>query len=245
MLQKNCVVEDSLVVPQLAHRITTEFSRLPQVVAITLAGSQTNDADELSDFDFYIYITAEISPKVRTEIARKFATQIEINNQFWEPGDEWIDIASGRGVDVMYRTPNWIEQQLERVLVNHQASVGYSTCLWWNASKSRPLYDRNGWFRHLQQQASQPYPEQLRRAIIAKNYPILGQNISAYTHQIESVLNRSDFVSVHHRITALIASYFDIVFAMNYLPHPGETWCNLLNLFANICQKTGELICKI
>ncbi|OKH23959.1 hypothetical protein [Chroogloeocystis siderophila] len=81
----------------------------------------------------------------------------------------------------MYRTPNWIEKQLESILVNHQASVGYSTCLWWNILKSHPVSDRDGWFKYLQHQALQPYPEELRRAIVAKNYPILRQHISLYT----------------------------------------------------------------
>lgn len=83
------MIEPSPEVPELAKKIAAEFSALPQVIAIALAGSRTNKfADELSNFDFYAYITTEIPTHVRADIARKFATQIEINNQFWEPGNE-------------------------------------------------------------------------------------------------------------------------------------------------------------
>ncbi|MBW4684895.1 MAG: DUF4037 domain-containing protein [Komarekiella atlantica HA4396-MV6] len=220
----------------LADSIAAEFSKLPQVVAVVLAGSQTSLVfDDLSDLDFYVYLQEEISVDIRESIAKQFSDRSEINNQFWEPGDEWIDKNSGRSIDIMYRTLFWIEQQMNSVVIKHQASVGYSTCFWWNILYSKPLYDKNGWFRQLQIDAKQPYPEGLRRAIITKNYPILRNNISSYIHQIELAINRNDLVSINHRLSALIASYFDIIFAINYLPHPGEK--RLIQFAQRFCSK--------
>ncbi len=46
--------------------------------------------------------------------------------------------------------------------------------------------------------------------------------ISSYTDQIEKALKRSDLLSLNHRLAALFASYFDVLFALNRTPHPGE-----------------------
>lgn len=220
----------------LAQSIAAKFSILPQVEAIALGGSQGGKvADNFSDLDFYIYTHSEISVELRTEIAQEFSDRREINNQFWEPGDEWIVRDSECGIDIMYRTPAWIEAQLDRVLVHHQASVGYSTCFWWNVLTSIPLFDRHSWFKQLQGQAKQPYPEPLRRAIVAKNYPILRKNISAYTHQIELAIQRQDIISINHRVAGFIASYFDILFAINCIAHPGEK--RLIEWANRLCKK--------
>jgi len=97
------------------------------------------------------------------------------------------------------------------------------------------LYDRNGWFARLQAQCQCPYPEPLRRSIIAKNYPVLRDVIPAYLQQIEKVLQRNDLVSINHRVAALLASYFDVLFALNAIPHPGEK--RLLEIAAERCAK--------
>jgi hypothetical protein len=219
-----------------AASVAAAFGNLPEVVAVALAGSGVAGvADEQSDIDLYVYAGAPVAMADRVAIATSFATHAEVGNDFWEPGDEWIDAESGRHVDVMYRTPLWIEEQLERVLVRHEASVGYSTCFWHNVLHSTPLLDRSGWYRDLQAAATRPYPQPLRRAIIARNHPILRQTLSSYLAQIERAVGRGDSVSIQHRVTALLASYFDVLFTVNELPHPGEK--RLLQLAATRCSR--------
>jgi Domain of unknown function (DUF4037) len=206
----------------VAQRVADQFASLPQVEAVALSGSRTSEfSDSRSDIDLYVYGTEDIPLELRAKIATQ-SPRMEIGNATWEPGDEWIDGGTGISVDVMYRHVRWIEEQLDRVLVQHQASVGYSTCFWYNVLHSRMLFDRVGWFAELQRRAHQDYPEDLQRAIIAKNYPLLRRNQSSYLHQIELALMRQDPVGVNHRVAALLASYFDVLFAINKLPHPGE-----------------------
>jgi len=207
----------------LTADVARSYQTLPQVQAVAVAGSLASGiADAGSDIDLYVYVRSEIPVSVRAAIASARSTHTEVDNRFWEFGDEWVEADTGVSVDVILRDVPWIEEQLDRVLRRHEASVGYTTCLWCNVLSSRVLFDRSGWFQALQQLAAQPYPEPLRRAIVAKNHPLLRQTISSYAHQLEKAIGRGDLVSVNHRVAALLASYFDILFALNRLPHPGE-----------------------
>ncbi|MDQ5824513.1 MAG: DUF4037 domain-containing protein [Chloroflexota bacterium] len=219
----------------LARSIAAIFSALPEVEAIALGGSvSTDNAVADSDIDLYVYVTREVPVATRAEIIHSRASYAEIDNRFWEPGDEWVEAASGIAVDLMYRHQDWIEEQLDRVLVRHEASIGYSTAFWHNVRKSVPLFDRNGWFARLQEKAAQPYPEELVQAIVARNHPLLRINMSSFQHQLEKAVRRNDLVASNDRLAALLASYFDILFAANRTTHPGEK--RLLKL-ASTCEK--------
>ena len=100
-----------------ARRIAQQFGLLEQVEAVALSGSRSSEtSDQRSDIDLYVYVTQPIALEARRQIAAG-ATRAEIGNEFWEPGDEWIDGESGIAVDVMYREVNWIRDQIRRVLV--------------------------------------------------------------------------------------------------------------------------------
>ncbi|MBU0622456.1 MAG: DUF4037 domain-containing protein [Gammaproteobacteria bacterium] len=207
----------------LLEAIAAEFAALPEVEAVVLAGSKGGrHSDESSDIDLCVYAETEPPEAWRAKLARKLGERASIGNRFWETGDEWISKQTGNIVDIMYRSPDWITEQIDRALVRHQASVGYSTCFVHNVLHSRAYHDPHGWYAALQARTAQPYPDGLRRTIVAKNHPILRGIHSSYLHQIELALARNDHVSVNHRVAALLASYFDILFAVNRLPHPGE-----------------------
>jgi hypothetical protein len=108
------------------------------------------------------------------------------------------------------------------VLDRYEASVGHSTCFWHAVRQSVPLFDRDGWFERLQARANCGFPDGLRAAIIAKNFPLLRETPFSFLHQLESAVRRGDTVSIQRRGAALLASYFDVLFALNALPHPGE-----------------------
>lgn len=228
--------------PQIsvAHRIASEFGAIPEVIAVALPGSLTSgSADVYSDIDLVVY-TRDGDPPIEARrpliVAR--STRAEIDNHFWETEDGWIERDTGFAVDVVYRSRAFITDQLERVIVHHQASTGYSTAFWYNVLNSTLLFDRTNWFLELQQFARQPYPEPLRRAIVAKNYLVLRDVLSGYVGQMRKAVFRTDLVSANHRVAAFLASYFDALFALNRVLHPGEK--RLLQFAEAECEKLPE-----
>lgn len=215
--------------------LISAFSQLEQVEAILLAGSRgANTADALSDYDVYVYVTAEIPVAQRQAITDRTCSSMELNNQFWETEDDGV-LLDGPEIELIYRSLDWLDGQLEQVLLRHQASTGYTTCFWANLRQSAVLYDRFGRAQALQQKYNMPYPRGLQEAIIGKNYPLLRASRPAYYHQLEKAAQRHDLVALNHRTAEFLASYFDILFALNGVAHPGEK--RLLDLAEALCPR--------
>jgi hypothetical protein len=210
----------------LAQQLADLYSRFPQVQAVAIAGSITSGAvtDLSSDIDLYVYTTALVPLAERLALveAAGGASRADMNLDYWDLGDEWFHAPTGIEIDVMYWDTRWIEETLDRVLNKHQVSLGYSTSHWHTIRSSQTLFDRNGWFGRVKSQSEVPYPEPLRRGIIRRNHSLLRGVIPGYLHQIEKAVRRGDLISVNHRVAALLASYFDILFACNCVLNPGE-----------------------
>jgi hypothetical protein len=223
----------------LVERLVALYRRFPQVEALALAGSLTSGAstDPASDIDLCVYINAPIPLEERLALVEQLggAARASMGLDYWGPGDEWFDAASGIEVDAVYWETGWMEETLKNILERCQASLGYTTAFWHTVRSSRSLYDRSGWFARLQAWCARPYPEALRQAIIVRNSAVLREIIPAYAHQVEKAARRGDLVSVNHRVAALLASYFDVIFAYNRVPHPGEK--RLLEQAARMCPR--------
>jgi predicted nucleotidyltransferase len=199
------------------------ISNWSEVVAIAEGGSQAKgNQDQASDLDLYIYVHSEVPFVKRSMLIDLRSDNAELDNRIWEVGDEWTDSSTGMVIDMMYRSPDWIERELARVLDSHEASLGCSTCYWENVRSSRALFDPTGWYRKLKLKADRPYPGELARSIFEKNYRLLCDTHSAFQKQIVTAASRNDSVSVNHRTADFLACYFDVLFALNRLPHPGE-----------------------
>ena len=112
--------------------------------------------------------------------------------------------------------------------------AGYTTCICYNVFNSKTLYDPANLFRGMVEEYTMPYPEALRRNIIAKNRELLQGKIPSYLRQVEKAVKRNDIVSVNHRLSELLASYFDILYAFNRKFHPGEK--RLIDLTIDSCE---------
>lgn len=146
---------------------------------------------------------------------------MEIGNSFWELEDD-CTLKDGIDIDILYRNIEEFTKTIHSVVDEHIAYNGYTTCMWHNLLNCRILYDKNGKLENLQNKYRIPYPNELRNNIINKNFRLLTRNLPSYDTQIKKAITRNDMVSINHRTSAFLESYFDIIFALNKLTHPGE-----------------------
>lgn len=202
--------------------IFNAFSSLDVVEAIALGGSRAGDVfDSKSDYDVYMYCSAPVDDDVRRDILSKYCLVMEIGNRFWEYEDN-CTMKDGVDIDIIYRNLDDFVLDLSAVVEKAEAKNGYTTCMWHNSNTSKIIFDRNGRLSMAKNRFNIPYPELLRQNIIKRNRRLLSGSLPCYQQQIKKALGRNDMVSVNHRVSAFLESYFDIIFAFNRQTHPGE-----------------------
>ena len=194
----------------MPQNLFKELEKLEQVEAIVLGGSRAGENyDKDSDYDVYVYLKVPIPEKIRKEILSKYCAYMEIGNQFWELEDDCV-LKNGIEIELIYRSLDSFDKELENVIFNHQAQNSYTTCMWYNVMHSKILYDKDGGYA------------QLKRNIISKQLLLLEEGMPAFSKQIQKSIKRQDLLSMNHRSSEFFASYFDLLFALNEQLHPGE-----------------------
>ena len=206
-------------------RLISALSSMDTTGAVVIGGSRAYGAnDELSDYDIYVY--SEEKPDKNADIERgkiiePLCSYAEIGNEYWEHEDNVI-LKDGTHADIIYRQFGMIEQLMDLQLNKGFVFNSYTTCFWFNLLNTKIMYDKDGKYKELQEKANIPYPELLRNNIITRSKALLFEKLPAFDAQIEKAYARNDIISVNHRITEFLASYSDMIFAINRLAHPGE-----------------------
>lgn len=218
------------------EKIINDFIKFNEVEAIAIGGSSAaHTSDNISDIDVYVFVNKEISVPLREEIVKKYSSNYEVGGEYFGAGDEFFVDKLNRQLDVMYWNVDWFNSVVQNVWEKHYPSNGYTTCFLYTLKNFQILYDKSGWLKSLQEQLNTPYPPELKQNIIKRNLMLMKDKpFASYYEQIKKALTRNDFVSVNHRISAFLASYFDVIFALNETLHPGEK--RLINYAKENCK---------
>ena len=63
-------------------------------------------------------------------------------------------------------------------------------------------------------------------------------SVISHDKQIMKSIYRKDLINLNNRISAFLASYFDVIFAINELPNPGEK--RIMAICLNKCKVLPE-----
>lgn len=209
---------------QEVKEIFEEMKKFPQVDAIAIAGSRASgNNDNKSDYDIYVYTSNNdfLPEEVRNQIYEKYCSVYETGNKYFEYEDNCI-LKNGVPIDVIFRKIEMIERSQSYVVDKHTSMLGYTTAFWHTLNVSYIYFDKSGKLTELKEKYNIPYPQQLKKNIIKKNMNMLSGVLPSYDKQIRKAVERNDLVSICHRTAEYMASYFDVIFALNEMTHPGE-----------------------
>ncbi len=216
--------------------IINEFTKMEEVIAIGIGGSSAALTDDTtSDIDVYVFVSSNISLEKRNKIIKPISSCYEIGCEYFGAGDEFFVDELNKQLDIMYFDKTWFEDVVNNTWVKYYPQNGYTTCFLYTLNILNVIYDKNNWLKNLKEKINTPYPQELKESIIKRNLMLLKDKpFASYYEQIEKAIKRNDLNSVNHRISAFLASYFDIIFAKNEILHSGEK--RLVKFALNNCK---------
>lgn len=220
----------------LAQKLIDCICKIDGVEAVAIGGSRASGNNDVkSDYDVYVYFSNLPDEKERQKLYEEYCKIYEVGNRYFEYEDNCI-LNDDTPMDVIFRPiSHFVDNERTKSFLL-SAKNGYSTCFWHNIITCNVIFDKTGTFTKYQKELTVDYPEDLRKSIIERNLKMLHGVLPSYDAQIKKAVSRNDLVSINHRTSAFIESYFDIIFALNRMTHPGE------KKLINICKEKCEIL---
>jgi hypothetical protein len=210
---------DSLSTDQILQRLVAACAELPGFEAMSLGGSAGAGLDDAqSDLDIHVYWRAPLAaPEQR---AARLATcadpgSIELEVRFWGLEDHLR--VGGRDVELIYVHLDDLRAEVERAYAEGLGAEGFATAQLYYVANGRPFYDPKGDLAALQTRLA-TYPEATRRRLLESHRPLL----RAYLRHLRVAQSRGDLLFAQHRRYTIQMVFFNALFALNRLYHPGE-----------------------
>lgn len=212
------------------------YTNSQNVEAIAIEGSVSAEtSDNNSDIDIYIFSKTDIPIEFRKNIICPISSKFEIGCDYFGSGDEFLLDNLNKQLDIMYWNTEWFESIVNNTWIKCYPQNGYTTCFLYTLKNFNIIYDKNNWLQNLKKIINTPYPQRLKKNIIKRNIMLMQDKpFASYYEQIQKAILRNDVTSINHRISAFVASYFDVIFALNEQLHPGEK--RLIQFAKNNCK---------
>lgn len=204
----------------VADRVVAVIGGLPGVVAVSLGGSIASElADAASDLDLYVYWEELLAPAgERAERLAAVADPGTVRAGLISWGLEDQFSVDGRPVELIYRRWRDIRAGMERAHAEGLAGDGYTTAVLYALACGQPLHDPTGELRAARDRLAGEFPEATRTAVLRRACPLLGFHLA----QLRRAQARGDLLFVQHIRDKIQLLFFDVLFALNRLYHPGE-----------------------
>lgn len=192
---------------------------IPGVIAITLGGSAASGlADDASDVDLHVYWRAPLAePQERADQLAPIADTGSVEVEIMDWGREDHLKIGGRKVELVYLAFDELLDQAERAYGEGLGAEGYATAFLYSVAQGRLLHDAVGELGRLRARLG-VYPEATRRRLLA-SHPML---LRTYLGYLKLGQARGDLLSVQHQRYTIQMVFFNVLFALNRLYHPGE-----------------------
>jgi hypothetical protein len=201
-------------------QIAEAIGQLGGVVADALGGSTaTGLADQASDIDLHVYWLEPLAPAAeRAEHLAGMADPGSLRVGLISWGLEDHLAVAGRPLDLIYRHWGGVRDEVERAYDPGLLSPGFTTAVLYSVACDRPLYDPSGELGAARARLHRTFPEATRAVLLRHDSPLLGFHLQL----LRQAQGRDDLLFAQHLRAKLQMLFFDVLFALNRLYHPGE-----------------------
>lgn len=203
----------------MLRRIVTAIADLPGIAAIAQGGSTAAGlADEDSDFDVYMYYHQPLAASAdRAARLRPLADEGTLEVGIPTFGLEDHLHVQQKLIELVYLDLDRLSAEAKQAYGQGLSSEGYTTALLYILVRSPVLHDATGEVTALRAQLQAGYPEPTRTRLLREHPEVLRY----YLELLRISQRRDDRLFVQHMRYSIQTIFFNLLFALNRLYHPG------------------------